>query len=57
MAHTRSESTCRTPAIQERLRERDRMLDASSLHWLHRARAELNRARRAPFPSEAVEAE
>jgi hypothetical protein len=57
VAHTRSEATCTTPPLQERLAERDRKLDGDAQRLLNRARAYFIRLRRTPFPREALEAE
>lgn len=57
MAHTRSEVTVRTPALQVRLAERDRRLSDRARVFLAAARADLNRRRRTPFPPSALEAE
>lgn len=57
MAYTRSEATGETPRLQRELEERDRKHDADAQRLLNRARAFFIRARRTPFPPEALEVE
>jgi hypothetical protein len=57
VAHTRSEVTCRTPALQRRIAEADRRRSDDARRLLNRARAYFIQVRRTPFPREALEVE